>query len=94
MALNRLDAHWSLAAAYTELHRPEASKRERTSARDFQLKQKAATPDKNSTVPLTSGSRLAVVRTAGLPIDFQAQKRGGGMAPPPLLLSASDRNQK
>jgi tetratricopeptide (TPR) repeat protein len=42
-----LDAHWLLAAVYAELHRPEDSKRERASARDIQLKQKAATPQKN-----------------------------------------------
>jgi tetratricopeptide (TPR) repeat protein len=42
---NFLDAHWLLAAVYAELHRPEDSKRERAIAND--IKQKAATPEKN-----------------------------------------------
>jgi tetratricopeptide (TPR) repeat protein len=41
---NWLDAHWLLAAVYSELNRPEDGKRERAVAHAIELKEKVATP--------------------------------------------------
>lgn len=44
---NWLDAHWLLAAVYSEMNRPEDGKRERGIAHSIELKQKASTNEKD-----------------------------------------------
>jgi Flp pilus assembly protein TadD len=44
---NWVDAHWLLAAVYSEMHRLEDGRRERGIAHDIELKQKAPNTEKN-----------------------------------------------